>query len=147
VQQKTVISSWPIKSCLALDMPACYTQLIPSYWICMFFSAIYFICRMLTDTEMSRAEQASSRHRTDEHRAFRLLRDRRLFRLAVAIAVTLSIVASTTLSADGTSGPKATALREASTIIFLVLTGLLFLQTCHLAKFDLSGGFCLPSND
>jgi len=60
------------------------------------------------------------------------------------VAVTLGIVASSTLSKDGSPGSTATSLREASTIIFLALTGLLAFQTLHLAQFKQSGGSLSP---
>ena len=96
-------------------------------------------------THLSRAEEATRRSppttNHHEHHILRLLRNRHLFRIAMATAVTLGIIASSTVSSSGTSGPTATTLREASTAIFLALTALLFFQTIRLAGFNLSGEY------
>ena len=56
-------------------------------------------------------------------------------------AVALGIAASSSLNSDGTPGSTSSALREASTIIFLVLTLLLVFQTVYLSRFRLRGTY------
>jgi len=79
----------------------------------------------------------ANRESTTEHHVLRLLRSRHFFRVAMATAVTLGIIASSKVSSNGIYGSTAIALREASTGIFLALTALLFLQTIRLARVNL----------
>jgi len=83
-------------------------------------------------------EAANRRTGSEEPHFLRLTRNRHLFRLLMATAVALGIVASTTVSNDGTPTSTSTTLREASTAIFLVLTASILLQAIRLTKFDLS---------
>jgi hypothetical protein len=81
-------------------------------------------------------EEAANQSGAYEHPILRLTRNRHLFRITMVLAVVLGIIASSTISSDGTAGPSSTSLREASSYIFLALTALLFLQTLHLARFN-----------
>lgn len=71
---------------------------------------------------------------TRENPLITLTRNRRLFRLVMTIAVALGIAASSSVKSDGSLPSSSTALREASTIIFLVMTALLVLQTLYFAR-------------
>src|SRR5260221_8965081 len=117
-----------------------YTLVLDLY---VFFSHIFYDQDAYRSIKMSRAEQESNRSGKEGNNVLHLLRNRHLFRMTMIVAVVLGIVASTTLSKTGTSGSTATSLREASTIIFLALTGLLTFQTLRLAHIKQSGGSCL----
>ncbi|KAF8809298.1 hypothetical protein BYT27DRAFT_7136418 [Phlegmacium glaucopus] len=73
------------------------------------------------------------------HPLLRLTQNRRIFRLAVLLALVLGIVASSTTNSNGTSTTTTKSLHIASTAIFLVLTVLQVIQTVILAKSGMSG--------
>jgi hypothetical protein len=80
-----------------------YTPPIPLYWICMFFQPhlLYVQSAYRCSERNGRSNQIISK---DEHHIFRTLRNRHLFRIVMAAAVALGIVASTSVSSDGTAG-------------------------------------------
>ena len=112
----------------------------------MFSSAGYLTFTERLGMFTSRASEVH-RKSTNKHYILRLLTSRYIFSLAMVTAVTLDIVATSTISYTGTSGPTAVTLREVSTAIFLALTVLLFFQTISLASADLSGGSDLCAHD
>ncbi|GLB35636.1 hypothetical protein LshimejAT787_0212010 [Lyophyllum shimeji] len=76
-----------------------------------------------------------------------LTQNRRIFRLALTVAVALGIVGST--QAQSSDPHKGNTLRIVSTVIFLVLTVLLVYQTVLLARIELhltSGGYSTPAH-
>lgn len=79
-------------------------------------------------------EQVVSNNKAKENKIIRLTQNRRLFRLALLIAVALGIASSSNISSDGTIPSSSVALREASTIMFLVLTALLAFQTLYFSR-------------
>lgn len=69
----------------------------------------------------------------------RLTQNRRLFRLALLIAVILGVISATQTNTDGSTGSLSKSLHIASTVIFLVLTVLQAIQTVVLAQTGVSG--------
>ncbi|KAF9526921.1 hypothetical protein CPB83DRAFT_816514 [Crepidotus variabilis] len=95
-----------------------------------YFGLLYSAYTLVLDLE-----QATDKvQNTDENPIITLTKNRRLFRLLMTVAVALGITASSNVNSDGSSPSYANALREASTIIFLVMTALLVFQTVYFAR-------------
>ena len=74
------------------------------------------------------------------HPIIALTRNRRIFRLALTIAVALgSAGTSMSQSSNSSTAHTGKTLHVVSTVMFLVLTILQALQTLHLARSELSG--------
>jgi len=71
-----------------------------------------------------------------------LIRNRRLFRLTLSIAVALGIAS---LSIDNGQGSTPSALHKVSVAMFIVLTVLQAFQTAVLARNYYAGTSCFPS--
>jgi len=69
----------------------------------------------------------------------RITQNRRLFRVAILVALILGISASTTTNSNGTISTTTTSLHVASTVIFLLVTVLQAVQTIFLARKTISG--------
>ena len=71
----------------------------------------------------------------------RITKNRRLFRLALLVAVILVISATSSTNSDGTVSNSSKIQHEVGAIIFLVLTGLQAFQTLILAKMEIECAF------
>ena len=76
-----------------------------------------------------------------ENPILRITQNRRLFRVAILVALILGIASSTTTNSNGSSSSTANTLHIASTVIFLVVTVLQAVQTIYLASMRVSGEF------
>ncbi|KAF9526922.1 hypothetical protein CPB83DRAFT_884643 [Crepidotus variabilis] len=95
-----------------------------------YFGLLYSAYTLVLDLEQATNKVQNTR----ENPLITLTRNRRLFRFVMTIAVALGIAASSSVKSDGSLPSSSTALREASTIIFLVMTALLVLQTLYFAR-------------
>jgi len=68
-----------------------------------------------------------------------ITQNRRLFRVAILVALILGIASSTTTNSDGSSSTTTDTLHIASTVLFLVVTVLQAIQTIYLASKRVSG--------
>ena len=80
-----------------------------------------------------------------ENPLLRITQNRRLFRVAILVALILGIASSTTTNSNGSTSSTANSLHIASTIIFLVVTVLQAIQTIFLASKRVSGKLSLLS--
>ena len=76
-----------------------------------------------------------------ENPILRITQNRRLFRVAILVALALGIASSTSTNSNGSTSTTANALHIASTILFLVVTVLQAVQTIFLASKSVSSKF------
>ncbi|KAF8809296.1 hypothetical protein BYT27DRAFT_7254796 [Phlegmacium glaucopus] len=93
-----------------------------------YFSLLYSAYSLVLDRILLSNESS-----TPSHPILRLTQNRRVFRLAIMIALILGIVSSSTTTSNGTSTTN-TSLHIASTVIFLIVTALQAIQTIILAS-------------
>jgi len=74
-----------------------------------------------------------------ENPILRITQNRRLFRLAILVALILGIASSTSTNSDGSTSSTTSTLHIASTVLFLVVTVLQAVQTIFLASKRVSG--------
>ncbi|KAF9477939.1 hypothetical protein BDN70DRAFT_944910 [Pholiota conissans] len=97
-----------------------------------FFSLLYSSYTLVLDLEIMQNRPESS------NPIIRLTKNRRLFRLTLLIAVILGVVSSTSASKTGTFSSSGKTERQASTILFLILTLLQAFQTLLLAQMEIA---------
>ncbi|KAJ7772016.1 hypothetical protein DFH07DRAFT_879063 [Mycena maculata] len=101
-----------------------------------FFALLYSAYTLVLDRELvSGGERSNSL-------PMQLMRQRRFFRLALLIGVILGVVGTSDISSSSTgTSSTGTALRKASTVVFLVLTVLQLLQASVVAGESFTSGY------